>query len=99
MTLTDTKTTARSQSRTATYVWLVLSVLTVLSWWVGPVRAGAGLEPSVPITVLVLALGLVKCRLVFRYFMELRTAPAWLRWATDGWLVVLWGAVLAIYLW
>jgi hypothetical protein len=30
--------------------------------------------------------------------MEVRTAPAWLRMATDAWLVVLWGAVLAIYL-
>jgi hypothetical protein len=31
--------------------------------------------------------------------MEVRTAPVWLRLATDAWLVVLWGAVLTIYLW
>jgi hypothetical protein len=30
--------------------------------------------------------------------MEVRTGPRWLRWATDAWLVVLWAAVLAIYL-
>lgn len=90
---------AQRETRLITYVWLALSVLTVLSWWIGPVRAGHSPQPSVPITLIVLALGMVKCRLVFRYFMELRHAPRWLRLATDGWLVALWGAVLVIYLW
>ncbi|WP_396897809.1 cytochrome C oxidase subunit IV family protein [Mycolicibacterium sp.] len=92
-------TRTRTEGRLITYVWLALSVLTVASWWVGPVRGDATPQPSVPITMIVLVLGLVKCRLVFRYFMEIRSAPHWLRWVTDGWLLVLWGAVLAIYLW
>jgi hypothetical protein len=44
-------------------------------------------------------MALIKARFIIRYFMEVRTAPSWLRMATDAWLVVLWGAVLAIYLW
>jgi hypothetical protein len=52
----------------------------------------------VPITVAVVALGFVKGRLIIRYFMEVQTAPRWLKVATDAWLVVLWLAVLAIYL-
>lgn len=65
--------------------------------------AGAGpvleaLRASVPITALVLALTLVKSRLIIRQFMEVRTAPRWLKLATDGWLVVLFGAIFTIYL-
>jgi hypothetical protein len=44
-------------------------------------------------------MALIKARLIIQYFMEVRTAPRWLRIATDGWLVVLFGGVLAIYLW
>jgi hypothetical protein len=54
---------------------------------------------SVPITVVILAMVLIKSRLIIREFMEVRTAPAWLRAGTDAWLVVMFGAVLAIYLW
>jgi hypothetical protein len=85
--------------RVITRVWLILSVLTVTLWWIGPVRSGGVPHPSVPITVVVLVLGAVKCRMVIRCFMEVRSAPMWLRVATDAWLVLLWGAVLAIYLW
>jgi hypothetical protein len=52
----------------------------------------------VPITVGVLAIGLVKARLIIRHFMEVRTAPMWLRRFTDVWLIVLWGTILTIYL-
>jgi hypothetical protein len=51
-----------------------------------------------PITVAVLLLGFVKGRLIIRTFMEVRTAPRWLQLSTDAWLVVLWGSILAIYL-
>ena len=53
----------------------------------------------VALTIAVLAMAFIKARLIIGYFMEVRTAPSWLRAATDAWLVVLWGAVLAIYLW
>ncbi|ORW01412.1 cytochrome C oxidase subunit IV family protein [Mycobacterium kyorinense] len=87
-------TTARLTS-----VWLILSAITVAAWWLAPGHAHAPPGASVPITIAVLAMALVKVRLVIQQFMEVRTAPGWLRLFTDAWLVVLWGAVLVIYLW
>lgn len=94
-----TRTRAVRDVRLVTYVWLALSLLTVTSWWVGPIRGDGPPQPSVPITVIVLALGMVKCRMVIRCFMEVGSAPRWLQCVTDGWLLVLWGTVLALYLW
>jgi hypothetical protein len=91
--------TMTTKARAITYVWILLSALTIVSWFLGPVRAHGPVAASVPITVVVLAMALIKARFIIRYFMEVRTAPSWLRMATDAWLVVLWGAVLAIYLW
>ncbi|MCV7261028.1 cytochrome C oxidase subunit IV family protein [Mycobacterium shimoidei] len=82
-----------------TYVWLILSAITVATWWLGPVHADRMLSASVSITIAVLVMALVKARLIIQHFMEVRTAPRWLRVGTDMWLVALWGAVLAIYLW
>jgi hypothetical protein len=89
---------AMTAANRVTYVWVILSVITLVSWWLGPGHAHGAPGPSVPITVAVLALGLVKSRLIIRHFMEVRTAPRWLRIATDVWLIVFWGAVLGIYL-
>jgi hypothetical protein len=52
----------------------------------------------VPITVAIVILAFFKGRMIIRYFMEARTAPRWLKLATDAWLVVLWAGILAIYL-
>lgn len=88
-----------SESRGITVVWLALSAITVVSWWLAPGHSGGHAGASIPITVLAIVLGFVKCRLIIRYFMEVRTAPKWLRHSTDAWLLTLWTAVLAIYLW
>lgn len=93
-----TTPTKVNQSRAITVVWIVLSAITIGSWWLAPGRSGVAAVPSTPITAVVVLLGFIKCRLIIRYFMEVRTAPQWLRWATDGWLVALWAAVLIIYL-
>jgi hypothetical protein len=90
--------TTSAKGRTTTYVWAIGSVLTLLSLWLAPARVGH-IAASLPITVAVLTTALIKARLIIQYFMEVRTAPRWLRIATDGWLVVLFGGVLAIYLW
>jgi hypothetical protein len=37
--------------------------------------------------------------MIIRYFMEVRSAPRWLRRSTDLWLAVLWTSILVIYLW
>lgn len=88
-----------SPGRLLTSVWVILSVLTVLAWWVGHPHAGGVAAPSTPITIGVLVMGLVKTRLIIRHFMAVRTAPRWLRLATDGWLVAAWSAILVVYLW
>jgi hypothetical protein len=96
--VTATVAPADRSARTATYVWLILSAITVISWWLAPGHAGGQAVASVPITVAVMLLGFVKGRMIIRYFMEVRTAPRWLKVTTDGWLVVLWVTILAIYL-
>jgi Prokaryotic Cytochrome C oxidase subunit IV len=84
--------------RTTTYVWLILSAITVVSWWLAPGHPGDHVVASVPITVAVVLLGFVKGRMIIRYFMEVRTAPRWLKVSTDAWLIALWAAILGIYL-
>ena len=84
--------------KAVTQTWLLLVVITVGSWWLAPAQYSDTLRASVPITALVLVLTLIKSRLIIRQFMEVRTAPKWLKLATDGWLMVLFGAIFAIYL-
>lgn len=84
--------------RYITIAWLVLCVITIVSWWLSPAHTAHTAIRSVPITVAVMVLGFIKCQLIIRYFMEVRSAPRWLRLATDGWLAALWVGALAIYL-
>lgn len=96
----DTVAPAGSKAaRTTTCVWIILSGITIASWWLAPGHGGGGTAvASVPITVAVVVLGFIKGRLIIQYFMEVRTAPRWLKVATDAWLVMLWAAILGIYL-
>ncbi|WP_308207643.1 cytochrome C oxidase subunit IV family protein [Mycolicibacterium duvalii] len=48
-------------------------------------------------TVVVLLIAAVKTQLVMWHFMEVRQAPRWLKVTTNGWLVVLFGALLGLY--
>jgi hypothetical protein len=82
-----------------TIVWAFLSGVSIVSWWLGrTAHAGGHFVASVPVTLGILAIALVKCRLIIRQFMEVRSAPRWLELFTDAWLVAFWGTVLAIYL-
>jgi hypothetical protein len=81
-----------------TRVWILLCAITVVSWWLAPGHSGATAVASVPITLAVVSLGFIKGRLIIRYFMEIRTAPRWLKVSTDAWLTALWVAILGIYL-
>ena len=88
----------REDTRAVTIVWIVLCAITVGTWWLSPANSTVAAVASTSITAAVIVLGFIKGRLIIRYFMEVRTAPRWLRLATDGWLLVLWTAVLVIYL-
>lgn len=85
-------------TRMTTYAWIILSAITIVSWWLAPPHGHVHAVPSVPITVAVIVLAFIKGRVIIRYFMEVRTAPRWLKLTTDAWLAVLWAGVLAIYL-
>jgi Prokaryotic Cytochrome C oxidase subunit IV len=88
-----------SATRMTTYTWIILSAITIISWWLAPGHTrGSAAVASVPITVAVVLLGFIKGRMIIQYFMEVRAAPRWLKLFTDAWLTVLWGGVLAIYL-
>jgi Prokaryotic Cytochrome C oxidase subunit IV len=74
-------------------IWLFLSGLTVLTWWLGSKDTA---QTAAFITYGVLLIAFVKTRLVIRNFMEVREAPLWLRLLCDGWLVLLF-AILALF--
>jgi hypothetical protein len=79
-----------------TRVWLLLSVITLVSAWLG--SGGRPRDaPSTLVTAGVLAIAVVKARFVIRDFMEVRAAPAWLRYGTDGWLAALLAVFLILY--
>lgn len=82
-----------------TAVWAGLSAITVLSWFLAPAHHAEPVTASTPITGAVLLLALIKSRLIIQEFMEVRTAPVWLKLATDGWLMALFGAIVVIYVW
>ena len=72
-------------ARTITYAWIILSAITIVSWWLAPGRARCpAAVASAPITVAVILLGFIKGRIIIRYFVEVRTAPRWLSYFTPG---------------
>ncbi|HET8710205.1 MAG TPA: cytochrome C oxidase subunit IV family protein [Spongiibacteraceae bacterium] len=79
-----------------TYVWAFLALITLASWSLGRGH-GADYQINPAITIGVLAIALIKSRFVIRYFMEVGSAPRWLRYACDGWLLSVFGLLLAIY--
>ncbi|WP_063043570.1 cytochrome C oxidase subunit IV family protein [Nocardia pseudovaccinii] len=81
-----------------TCVWATLCVITLLSWLLGHTDHTARPTADTTITVAVLTMAVIKGRLVIQYFMEVRTGPRWLRLFIDIWLLTLWAAALAIYL-
>lgn len=63
--------------RPLAYIWIVLAAATLMSWWLG-----------VKIPLLVLAIAIIKCRVVMRSYMEVRLAPSWLQRTCDAWLAL-----------
>jgi apolipoprotein N-acyltransferase len=67
-------------------VWLALSAISVLSWWIGSSHGREAFIPDAAITFSVLAIALIKVRVIMREFMEVRHAPVLLCRLTDIWL-------------
>lgn len=77
-----------------TWVWLTLSAVTGVS---AALAAADGFRLSALVTAGVLVIAAVKARFILRDFMDVRSAPAWLRHGTDAWLAVLLVVLLALY--
>jgi len=73
--------------------WLILVALTVVSWITGTEHGwGYG-------GVIILLVAGIKVRLVGLYFMELKSAPHYLRSVFETYVVVLTGLLVGILLW
>jgi len=86
-------------NRRITLVWAFLCVVTVVSWLLASARGHREFSPSTGVTIGILVAVAVKARLIIRHFMEVRTAPRWLRRVTDGWLTLLVASIFALYQW
>lgn len=86
-----------ADTKRLTVVWIVLSVVTVVTWLLGhDIDLGHHATVAVALTILAIAFG--KVHLIIRHFMEVRTAPMWLRVFCNVWLSVLGGTIVALYL-
>jgi len=74
-------------------VWLALCAITLAQLGVGSVDGRTQLAPNAAIAASAIGIALVKVRIIFREFMEVRHAPLLLCRLTDLW-VVLTGAIL-----
>lgn len=77
-------------------VWGVLAALTLAYLWIDYAADGS-LRPSAVATASVIVIALVKVRIIFREFMEVRQAPALLCRLTDAWVVIMAVAMLGCY--
>lgn len=80
----------------ATLVWLLLTVLTIVSWVLG---ADHGfVDHRVVSSLAIFAVAVFKVRLVGLYFMELKGAPIALRGLFEGYCVLLLALLSTMYL-
>ena len=78
-------------------VWLILASLTLAYVWIDHSVDGSP-RPSVVITSSVIVIALVKVRIIFREFMEVRQAPALLCRLTDAWVVLIGVSLFTCYI-
>lgn len=79
-------------------VWLILSAVTLVYLEIDHAADHAGvLRASSAVTTTAVVIALVKVRIIFREFMEVRRAPALLGLLTDIWVVVIGVTLLGSY--
>ena len=77
-------------------VWLVLASLTLSYLWIDH-SVGGTLRASAVATSAVIVIAVIKVRIIFREFMEVRQAPALLCRLTDAWVVLIAVSLLGCY--
>jgi hypothetical protein len=79
-------------------VWAILSTMTLAYVWMdNTVDENGTLRASTVVTVSAIVIALIKVRIIFREFMEVRHAPALLRRLTDAWIVLVGVCLLGSY--
>ncbi|MCV7399984.1 cytochrome C oxidase subunit IV family protein [Mycobacterium fragae] len=79
-------------------VWLLLSSMTLGYLWLDHSADQDGtLVASTVVTVSVIVIALVKVRIIFREFMEVRQAPTALCRLSDAWVVLMAACLLGAY--
>lgn len=78
------------------FVWAVLAALTLAYLWIDRSVDGA-LKSSAVVTSSVIVIALVKVRIIFREFMEVRDAPVLLCRLTDAWVLLIAAVLLGSY--
>jgi len=79
-------------------VWLILSSLTLVYLWMdSAVDQNGTLRPNTVVTTAAIVIALIKVRIIFREFMEVRHAPALLCRLTDLWVVLIAACLLGSY--
>ncbi|MEB3979941.1 cytochrome C oxidase subunit IV family protein [Mycobacterium sp. 663a-19] len=76
-------------------VWVVLASLTLAYLWID--RADRANTASAAVTSAVIVIAVIKVRIIFREFMEVRQAPVLLCRLTDAWVVLIAASMLACY--
>jgi hypothetical protein len=77
-------------------VWVVLASLTLSYLWIDH-QVGGTLRAGAVITSGVIVIAVIKVRIIFREFMEVRQAPALLCRLTDAWVVLIAVSLLGCY--
>jgi len=79
-------------------VWLVLCLLTLIYAWMDTSVDDAGiLKPSAVVTASAIGIAVIKVRIIFREFMEVRHAPTLLCRLTDAWVLIIAVSLLGTY--
>jgi hypothetical protein len=81
-----------------TLAWLALSAITISQLGVGSLEGRGVLVPNAAIASAAIVIALVKVRIIFREFMEVRHSPPLLCRLTDLWIVSTGVILLACYL-
>ena len=88
-----------SPGRRVDAVWGLTLVATLVSALLGGHdRSSGSFTSSTLEAMIVLALAAVKVLCIIWSFMEVRSAPRWLRYCTIGWVASLWLTIVTIYL-
>jgi hypothetical protein len=77
-------------------VWVVLASLTLGYLWIDH-AVGGSYSASAVVTSSVIVIAVIKVRIIFREFMEVRQAPVLLCRLTDAWVVLIAASLLACY--